>query len=89
MCKAVFDKKKLSRSLKTLGRYRLRYNLRRYLGCIQAKLIGGGGSILKYPPQRKNFENTPLKISGKIFEKQGKTQKIRLILLNLALIKLN
>ena len=32
----------------------------------QATLIGGGGGILKYPPQRKNFENTP---PSKIWEK--------------------
>ena len=39
----------------------------------------GWWGILKYPPQRKNFENTPLKILGKIFEKLGKTQKFRSI----------
>ena len=35
------------------------------------------------------FEGHPLKILRKIFEKQGKTQKFRLIYLDLALIKLN
>ena len=45
---------------------------------MQAMLIGGGGGILN-PPSAKNLENTPLKILGKIFKKQGKTQKFRLI----------
>ena len=46
--------------------------------CImQATLIGGGGSILKYPPpQRKILKIHPLKILGKIFEKQGKNSEI-------------
>ena len=38
----------------------------------QATLIGGGGVFWNTAPQRKNFENTPLKILGKIFEKPGK-----------------
>ena len=36
----------------------------------------GWWGILKYPPSAKNFENTPLKILGKFFEKQGKNLEI-------------
>ena len=46
---------------------------------IQATLIEEVGVFLKYHPQPKRLENTPLKIFGKNFEKQGKTEKFRLI----------
>ena len=47
------------------------------------------GVLLKYTHQRKIFENIPLKILEIIFEKPGKTEKIRLIWLDLALIMTN
>ena len=40
---------------------------------IQATLMGGNFEI---PPSAKNFENTPLKILGKIFEKRGKFRNL-------------
>ena len=43
---------------------------------MQATGIGVGG-ILKYPPGRKFLENPPPGDFGKIFEKPGKTEKIR------------
>ena len=46
---------------------------------MQATLIWGWWGISKYPPPTKNFWKTPLKISRKFFEKQGNTEKIRLI----------
>ena len=59
-------------------------------GLIQATLIGGGRGISKYPPPSEKFvENTPSKFWEILFEKQRKTMKIRLIQLDLALIKLN
>ena len=58
-------------------------------GLNLATLIGVVGVFLKYTHQRKKFENIPLKILEIIFEKPGKTEKIRLIELDLALIMPN
>ena len=42
----------------------------------QATLIGGGGGILKYPPQRKIFENTPLKFWEKFSKNRGRLRNL-------------
>ena len=49
-----------------------------YTAIKQPTGIGGVGGYFWYtPPGRKFFENTPLEMLGKFFEKPGKTEKFR------------